>query len=271
MWQDFYTYSAEALALGAGLVQNLTTPIDVDADFAILQQVCTAIDRRAHVLMAETSTGRYLHDIQALPVPNVFGDGRHPFRLPVAKILNLGTSLTTIVQDESGAGNQLRFAFHGVKLYQAAPWPLPTYRDKELFTYSANFVAAGVDPTGLGTIPAAGRADFQIRIQPDADFEWNKLAITYDLAIPAAMDTICTLELRDESRGARFMDRPIPVESFSGCRMLDPLGPAGFYPYVLPVPKMLRAGSLMSLTLRNQDPANALTIRLSFVGKKCYA
>lgn len=273
MWKDFFTYSAEALALGAGTQQVLITQIDTDADFAVLQNVASAIDRRAHVAQIENSTGRQLHDIQNLPVPNVFGDGRHPYRLPVAKILDLGTALTTVVTDESGAPNQIRFAYHGVKLFQAPPqtWgPLPVYRDYELFHYSANFVALATDPTGLGVIPAGGRVDFTVRIQPDADFEWNKISITHDIAIPAANDTICTIEIRDESRGVRFMDRPIPVESFGGCRQLDPLGPSGFYPYVLPQPKILRAGTLLTLTLRNQDAANALGIRVTLTGKKSY-
>jgi hypothetical protein len=271
MFRDFYSYSCEALLLGGGALQVLTTQIDTDADFAVLQQVATAIDRRAHVQQVETSSGRMIHDVQNLPLCNVFGTGRFPYRLPVALILNLGTLFNTQVTDESGAGNQIRFAYHGVKLFQTAPYTLPTYTDKRLFTYSANFVAAGVDPTGLGAIPAGGRADYSLRIQPDADFEWDKIAITYDLAIPAATDTIATVQIRDESLGRYFSDRPIPVESFSGCRIADVLGPAGFNPYVLPQPKIFKAGTLITLTVRNQDPANALGIRFSFMGKKCYA
>jgi hypothetical protein len=270
MFQDFFTYSAEALALAANGTQVLTVQVDTDADFAIVQHVATAIDRRVRLTMQETSTGRQLHDLFPLPLLNLFGDGRHPYRLPVAKLLDRGTSLTIVLTDESGAPNQVRLAFHGLKLLSAAPWAVNTYRFKELFTYGVPFLAAAVDPTGLGVIPAGGTGQYNVRIQPDADFEWDKLSATYDLAIPAAQDTIATLEIRDESLGRRFMDRPIPVESFSAARFGDPLGPSGFYPYVLPKPKTFRAGSLVSLIVRNQDPANALSIRFSLTGKKCY-
>ena len=269
MYADFYIYTAEALALGASTGILARTNIDTDADFSLMMQTATTIDRRVRIFQTETSTGRSLQDVPAA-LSACFGDGRRPFRLPTAKTLKQGSSLATLIQDESALLNQVRLAFHGAKVFAQPPFALGSYTAREPFTYTAPFVPVALDPTGIGAIPAGGTGIYNVRIQNDADFEIEKLAITHDIAIPVGSDTVATIELRDESYGRRFSDRPIPVESLGASRELDPLGTPGHWPYVLPVTKLLRAGSLLSCTVRNLDLANALAMRIAFFGAKLY-
>lgn len=268
-YREFYTYTNEGLAIpGSGGVQGVTN-IDTDSDFTVVKRCATAVDRRVWLQQTETSTGRNLSNAP-LALAAAFGNGRHPFTLPVSKVLKLGSQLSTLYVDYSTILNQVRCAFHGYKTFASPPWPLSLYRAREEFTYAVNFVNPLVDPSGLGVIAAGGTGGpFGVRIQTDADWELDKIAIVHDLAIPAGLDSLATLELKDESYGRRFSDRPVPIENYGATRDLDP-EPAGFFPFVLPATRLLRAGSLLSVTVRNLDPANALSIRLMFAGQKLY-
>lgn len=270
MWLDYFIYTSEALALPAfpgSLVGR--TQIDTDADFQALLLTATAIDRRVRFLQVETSTGRQLSDFPA-SLGTGCGDGRHPFRLPVSKKLKVGTGLATQFWEESGAPNQVRMALHGAKVLTGPPFDPGPIAAREYFSYTAPFVAVAVDPAGIGAIIAGGIGIYNIRIQPDAHFEADKICIEYDLAIPAGLDSVATIELRDESLGRRFMDRPIPVENLGAARNIDPLGQSAMYPFVFPAPRLLQAGSLLGITVQNLDVANALTMRVTIHGQKLY-
>ena len=270
MFKDFFIYSAQppAVLAGAAAPTQLTN-ISAQADFEIVSQVATAIDRRARVRIQDSGSGRTWHDIPSVGLGAWFGDGRRPFHLPVSKIIKRGSVISTDVTDESGAANRVRIAWIGAKLFPRPPFPRPEYVAREAFTVTAPFVAAAVDPAGVGTIAANGVGTFNIRIPDGADFEIRKLAIGYDLAIPAALDTVATILLKDESGGYTFMDRPIPVESLGGSRFVDPQ-PAGFFPFIMRTPKLMAAGSVLSIVVNNQDAVNALTIRVSIHGAKLY-
>jgi hypothetical protein len=268
MFKDFFIYSAQAIALaGAGQTVQRTN-ISEQADFEIVSHVASAIDRRARVSLQDSGSGRQWHDAP-VGLGAWFGDGRRPFHLPVSKIIKRGAVLQSTIVDESGAANQIRLAFIGAKLFARPPFPRPEYVAREAFTLTAPFIAAAVDPAGQGTIAANGIGIFNLRFQDDADFEIRKLAILYDLAIPAALDTVATILLKDESAQYQFMDRPIPVESLGATRFVDPQ-PAGFFPFVMRTPKLMQGGSVLSVTVANQDAVNALSMRVSIHGAKLY-
>ena len=268
MFKDFFVYSAQALALGASGQTLQRTNISEQADFEIVSQVATAIDRRARVSVQDSGSGRQWHD-SPVALGAWFGDGRRPFHLPVSKIVKRGSVLQSTIVDESAAANQIRLGWIGAKLFARPPFPRPEYVAREAFTLTAPFVAAAVDPAGQGTIAANGTGIFNFRFQDDADFEIRKLAILYDLAIPATQDTVATILLKDESAQYQLMDRPIPVESLGGCRFVD-AQPAAFFPFVLRTPKLMQKGSVLSIQVNNQDAVNALTMRVSIHGAKLY-
>ena len=112
MFRDFFIYSAEVLASVALAQTAARTNIDADADFEIYSQTATAIDRRVRVTQIESSSGRQMQD-GPNPLAGAFGDGRHPFLFPVAKILKRGSTFISNIIDESGAGNQIRLAGEG--------------------------------------------------------------------------------------------------------------------------------------------------------------
>ncbi len=270
MFKDFFIHSAQFLALGAGATSPVQpTTISEQSDFEVVSQVATAIDRRARVTIQDSGSGRQWHDTPAVSVAGWFGDGRRPFHLPVSKILKGGSVISSTITNESGAPNQLRLAFIGAKLFARPPIPRSEFVARESFTYTVAFVAAATDPAGLGTIAANGVGNGNIRFQDDAHYEIRKLTITHDLAIPAAQDTVATIMLRDENGPYNLMDRAIPVESLGATRTVDP-EPAGFFPFIMRTPKLMKGGSLLSVQVNNQDAVNALSLRISIHGAKLY-
>ena len=269
MFKDFFIYSAEALAIGASTTVVVNTNLSEDADFEIVKQVASAISRNGRVDLFESSSGRKFND-RPVALAAWFGDGRRPFVLPVTKRLPGPCVLTSTITDESAAPNQVRLAFIGAKLFARPPFPLPNYVAREAYTYTAPFVAVAVDPQGAGVIPAGGILPYAIRIQDDADFQIRALTIAYDIAIPAASDCVATVMIKDENTQRNLMDRPIPVESLGASRIAD-AQPSGFFPFLLPTPKLLQHGSVLTVTVANQDAANALSIRISVHGTKLYA
>lgn len=273
MFNDFFIYSAEALALAGNGETTFRTNIENDSDFEIFDRVATAISQNYRVKMAETSSGRQMHDA-ALAGASAFGDGRRPFRLPVSKRLKRASTLITTFRDESGAANEIRAAYIGAKVFKRRPFPIPEYVAREAFDYTAPFVettGAAADPDGAGTIPASGTGIFNIRIQEDADFEIRKLTITHNLAaLPAGSSSIATIRFADETYGYAFMDRPIPVESL-GAAVFSDASRSGMYAFRLRVPKLMRHASVLSVTIRNLDTVNALRIRVTFHGAKLYS
>lgn len=267
-YRDFFIYSAEALALGANAETTQRINIEGDADFEAMLQVASAISRNFRVRQLEASTGRQLHDA-SLSGAGAFGNGRNPFRLPVVARFKRASSFLNTIRDESGAPNQIRLAYIGAKVFKRWPFPPPVYQARIPFTYTATFVPTATDPDGIGAIAAGQTGIFNIRTQDDADFEIRKLTIVHDIAIPAASDSVATIQLTDVTYNYRFMDRPIPVESLGGAQITAGV-PPGFFAFILPVPKLLRRGSVLSVTIQNLDGASPLQVRVSFYGSKCY-
>jgi hypothetical protein len=268
MFRDFFIYSAEVLA-AAGLSTTVArTNIDADADFECYAQSSTQISRLARVTQTESSSGRQMQD-GPNPLTGAFSDGRHLFSFPVAKVFKRGSTLISNIVDESGAGNQVRLAYHGAKVFPRWPFPRPEYVARELFSYTVPFVAVATDPFGVGTIAVGGVGIYTVRIQEDADFEIRKWTITHDQAIPAASDSVALMMLSDESANVQLMDRPIPVESLGGAIFSDADFSAN-YPYTLRVPKLIRAGNVLTVTVRNLCAA-PLALRMVLWGAKCYS
>jgi hypothetical protein len=267
MFRDFFIYSAEALALAGGGQNAVRLNIDADADFEIYAQTASAISRLVRVTQNETSSGRQAQD-GPVPLTGGFGDGRHPFHYPVAKILKRGSTFISTIVDESGVANQVRLAYHGAKVFPRWPFPRPEYVAREPFSYVVPFVATAVDPFGVGTIAGGGVGIYTVRIQEDADFELRKWCITVDTAIPAASDSVATMMLSDESAQVQLMDRPIPIENLGGTIFSD-ASPSANFPYVLRIPKLIRAGNVLTVAVNNLA-VGALTLRMVLYGAKCY-
>lgn len=269
-YRDFFIYTAEALALGASGTVFVRTNIDGDADFEIYDQAFTAISPLARVLQSETSSGRTLQDVP-VALAGGFGYGlRFPYHLPISKRLKRASTFVSQITDESAVANQIRLQYIGAKVFKLAPFPQANYVAREPFQYTAPFVAVAVDPQGVGAIPAGGTGIFNIRIQEDADFEIRRITATADIAIPAASDCVALVELADVTYSYRFMDRPIPLETFGAQVPTLPNAVPAAYPFMLRIPKVLRHGSLLQVTVQNQSGALPLNTRITFHGSKCY-
>lgn len=272
MFEDFFIYSAEALALAANGEQVFRTNIDQDADFEIYEIAATALSFNFRTTIRETSSGRFMQDA-ALAGAGFYGDGRRPFRVPVSKRLKRSSSMLTAFRDESGALNEIRAAYIGAKLFKRRPFPIPEYVAREGFTYTAPFVentGAAADPDGIGVVPANGTGIFNIRIQEDADFEVRKITMVHDqAALPAGSSTLATIVIADETYNYRFMDRPIPIENL-GAAVFSDADRSAMFPFRLRVPKLLRQASTLSVTIRNLHTVNALRLRVHFHGSKLY-
>jgi hypothetical protein len=266
--RDFFIYSAESLAQAGNGAVSVRTNVDSDADFEVYSQAGTAISTLARLTQFEATSGRTLQDV---PVPwaGVVGDGRRPFHLPVTKRLKRGSTFLTTFVDESGSTNEFRLAYIGAKIFKQAPFARPEYVAREYFAYSAPFVSAAVDPAGVGTIAAGGTLPFAIRITEDADFEIRKISLIGNLTVPAASSSVGLMSLEDSTYNYRFMDRPIALESL-GYSVATDANRSGFWPFVLREPKLMRRGSLLTVTVQNLDAANALSLRVTLHGSKCY-
>lgn len=132
--------------------------------------------------------------------------------------------------------------------------PRPKFK-KDYYVYVADFgsLAAGATQTEI------------INIETDADFIIEKIAYSADLAgaVQTANSRVLPLvdiTLNDSGSGRNLQDKPVPLASMAG---------DGQLPYVLPVPRKLRANSNLNVSAENISNATQYDhLRVLFIGYK---
>ncbi len=128
---------------------------------------------------------------------------------------------------------------------------------KDLYFYRASSTA----------LAAAGSDTDQVKIETDANFLWVKSAYQADIAAATQTENtrvlpLITVELLDSGSGRNLQDNPIPIDSMAG---------RGLLPMVLPIPRLFRANSTISVTFTNFSAATTYNIYLTLIGYKVFS
>lgn len=124
---------------------------------------------------------------------------------------------------------------------------------RDFFVYSAEFLPLGSLSTVAVNVP----------IQADSDFELTQL--TGDVRVNVTDEVVvadpnCLVTLIDQGSGRLLMDRGQIFPNLIGTAQR---------PSILPMPKLIRANSVIQVTLQNLVAA-ARQIRISFLGYKIF-
>lgn len=261
-WRDYFCYSFNFLPLAAGTTNALPsasnfTPSNVrfspDADFEILRASYTATDPRVYFKLREGATGRYYTDapgvdgrifagqVVALGAGSnalIFKNFARPINIPG------GTVVTVEAADFSGAPNNIRLTFHGVKKRNGNPIPVQLgrkYNDKLEYFYSAPL-----------SIALDGNASSQVALTGDnlADF-WIQ-------RVSATRTADATITINTGGMDMDWMDSPVDIDNFTG-------NTAGYN--ILPEPKVVPATTVLTVNVADLS-GNPNTINLYFEGSK---
>lgn len=125
-----FTYVAEFLPATLSVVTNATLQISSDSDFALYYMTATVFNTANTtqnstpsllVDIKDQGSGRF-YNSSAVQIQNWFGNfntlgGAGPFMLVKPLILGGGSALTISVTEQSGTSQNVRMAFHGLKLF----------------------------------------------------------------------------------------------------------------------------------------------------------
>lgn len=139
----------------------------------------------------------------------------------------------------------------------STPSPAPRRQYVEdFFVYTIDF-----EDLAFGTTQQAS-----IQIQADSDFKWT--AAAYNCNIDQAAYTTgdapipnVSLQLVDTGSGRQLFFSPVPIPSVFG---------NGQLPFILPIPRVFRARSSISMTVSNFDAAVGYNLSLAFIGTKVF-
>jgi hypothetical protein len=127
---------------------------------------------------------------------------------------------------------------------------------QDFFIYEVDFLALA----GLST------ANGNIAIQADSDFKLLKMCYFADIA--AAIQTedtrvipLCTCTITDQGSGRQLMSAFTPVPSIFG---------VGEIPFIMPIPRIFTARSIIAVAVTNLTAATTYNLRLSFIGAKLF-
>lgn len=147
-------------------------------------------------------------------------------------------------------------------MQQRPAGPLPSLRAPQV-QYVEDFFVYEFDFAGIA--PGA-TVNGNITIQADSDFKLTKLTQFTDIAA-AGQDSgtlvvpLISLAIVDTGSGRQLFSAPVPVGAIFG---------NGTLPFILPVPRIFKARTNISLTFVNYDAANTYNLRTSFIGSKIF-
>lgn len=128
-------------------------------------------------------------------------------------------------------------------------------RKKEAFTYNIRFNTIAASATNTGTA----------NVSNDSDFVWTHASVVVTnsafTTFTTATNVPMLVEIKDAASGLDMQDAATHVSNLFGTAQL---------PFILPMPKIFRAGGQISARLQNQDAANAFVVNFSFHGFKVY-
>lgn len=130
----------------------------------------------------------------------------------------------------------------------------------EHFTYSAAFITG--TPTALG---ATSSTEVQIQINGDSDFvmqEFNFTAETAAGTFLASADYLILLVV--SGSGRQLMNQAQHIENLFGNFQ------SANNPHYLPMPKLIQASNVLSVTLTNRTAVAANRVDVAFIGFKVF-
>jgi len=127
---------------------------------------------------------------------------------------------------------------------------------QDFFIYEVDFL----------TLVAGTTTSGNIAIQADSDFKLLKLCYFADIAAAGQLDStrvipLCSITITDQGSGRSLVSAPVPVSSVFG---------TGQIPFILPIPRIFTARSIVSISVSNFDAADTYNLRLSFIGAKLF-
>jgi hypothetical protein len=152
---------------------------------------------------------------------------------------------------------------------QSAPWaamgplrspffgllpPSLLKRLKDFFIYGTDFLPLGIGATATQTIGIQGDADFVV---VDINLTCTDPATELVFSQPAPL----LLSLQDQGSGRAFQNIPIHAGNVAGI---------GTLPGYLTYAKLVRANSVIAVTVQNLDGANTYNVRVALSGFKVF-
>jgi hypothetical protein len=138
----------------------------------------------------------------------------------------------------------MRLAFHGAKIRSgAAPW-------QRQFRAAVPFVYGFTN--GAATVAASGTSSQNIEVDIDSHFLVQKIV--------GIRDSAALVTIGENARGMNWMNTAIEFDNLVG---------NGAFPNILPAPRFIRRGSVVTVNLQNLSGLPN-TINISLIGTKLY-
>lgn len=267
MWGEYYMYSVKFAALTAGnaglIFVDSEIRIDSDADFNFVKTMYWTTNDipEIKVRYRDDSTGRYLFKNatrlrniagRSEPVDNSGSMDFRPFIWPVPyNIRRATTFLIQLANEHALLAPDVYITFHGSKVWPGvAPWKEQGL--KMPYSYSPGRSASTL-PEGIVQIPASGSINATISVDKDSDFIVNKITGS------AQGDALVTIQ--EMGRDRQWMNTATHIRNIIG---------GGWSPNVLPSPRFLPAGSVVSVNLQDLSGATN-NIELNLIGVKLFS
>lgn len=113
-------------------------------------------------------------------------------------------------------------------------------------------------------LPVGGNSTDSINIESDADFWWIKAAYFADIAGAAQTEATriipnVDVQIVDTGSGRQLLNGNIPIPSIFG---------QGSLPFVMPLPQVFKANSVVRVDFTSREAAITPNIRLALIGYK---
>jgi hypothetical protein len=267
MWGEYYMYSVKFTALPAGFsglqYSDSEIRIDSDADFNFVKTMYYSTNDLPEIKARyrDDSTGRFLtknasrlRNIagRSLPIDNSGSYDFRPFIWPVPYTIRRATTfLIALANEHAVIVPDVYITFHGAKIWPGiAPWKETGL--KMPFVYSPSRSSSTL-PEGIVQIPANGSITATISIDKDSDFVLNKLTGS------AQGDALVTVQ--EMGRDRQWMNTATHIRNLIG---------GGWSPNILPAPRFLAAGSVVSVTLQDLSGFTN-NIEFNLIGVKIFS
>lgn len=129
--------------------------------------------------------------------------------------------------------------------------------------YVEDFFVYEVDTLALA---AGASIPVNVPIQADSDFKLSKISQFCDIALAAQTIStqvlpMITLQLTDTGSGRSLFSAPVPLANIAG---------TGQFPFILPIIRIFKARSNITVTLTNYSAATAYNVHVSLIGTKLF-
>ncbi len=127
---------------------------------------------------------------------------------------------------------------------------------EDLFVYEQDF----------SSLAANGSATANVAVQADSDFKLMKMTYMADIAGGAVTDDariipLVTVQITDTGSGRALFSTPIPIPNIFG---------TGEIPFILPVARIFKARSNITVAVANYSAGTTYNLRLSLIGTKVF-